>query len=499
MLLRQPVEEIGPYTGTATPMHRPTLTRLIPRPLALLVGFTVATSAQATDLWTVARDALENDATLAAARSGFFAVEAGRDVQRGTLLPQVSLGSSLSHSRTYESQTGGVTQPGQPPRDDDDNVNSLGVNLDASQALYDPARRAQLAQAERQVDREALSLAVTEQQLLLEVAEAYFEILRAHDILSARRSQETAIERQLEQARERFEVGLIAITEVHEAQASFDLARAQRIAAESAMQVSFEALERLTGQRYQSIDGLAEEIPIVPPEPVDRGDWVELAMANSPMLQMAEAGIEVARSELDVSRAGQLPRLEAFARYDYSDNDRSGASGYNSGSQLGLRASMPLYTGGSTQAQIRQSGFALEASQYDFEAQRRDTVQQVRSLFTRVSNDVETVEARAQAIVSNRSALEATRSGYEVGTRNIVDVLNAERNLFNAIADHAEARYDYVLGLLRLQQQAGLLDAESIQAVNAWLRSEGAVSLELPAMANDDPVMNIGERPRSPS
>ncbi|WP_444984992.1 TolC family outer membrane protein [Halomonas mongoliensis] len=484
-------------------MPRPTPTRLTLRPLALLVGLAVAGSAQATDLWTVARDALENDASLAAARSGFSAVEAGRDVQRGTLLPQVSLGGSLSHSRTYqsqsgESQAGGVTQPGSGAGGDDD-VNSLGVNLDASQALYDPARRAQLTQAERRVDREALSLAVAEQQLLLEVAEAYFEILRAHDILSARRSQETAIERQLEQARERFEVGLIAITEVHEAQASFDLARAQRIAAESAMQVSFEALERLTGQRYQSIDGLAEEIPIAPPEPVDRGDWVELAMANSPMLQMAEAGIEVARSELEVSRAGQKPRLEAFASYDYSDNDRSGVSGYNSGSQLGLRASMPLYTGGSTQAQIRQSGFALEVSQYDFEAQRRDTVQQVRSLFTRVTNDVETVEARAQAIVSNRSALEATRSGYEVGTRNIVDVLNAERNLFNAIADHAEARYDYVLGLLRLQQQAGLLDAASIQAVNAWLQAESAVSLELPAVGNQDPVMNIGARPRSPS
>ena len=481
-------------------MHRPTLIRLVPRPLVLLVGLAAAGSAQATDLWTVARDALDNDATLAATRSGFSAVEAGRDVQRGSLLPQISASGSLTHSRTYESQSGTAPQPGQLPREaDDDVVNSLGLNLDASQALYDPTRRAQLEQAERQVDREALSVAAAEQQLLLDVAEAYFEILRAHDILSARRSQEIAIERQLEQARERFEVGLIAITEVHEARASFDLARAQRIAAESAMQVSFEALERLTGQRYASIDSLAEEIPILPPEPVDRGDWVALAMDNSPMVQMAEAGIEVARSELDVSRAGQLPRLEAFASYDVSDNDRSGVSGYNSGSQLGLRASMPLYTGGSTQAQIRQSGFALEVSQYDFEAQRRDTVQQVRSLFTQVSNDVETVEARAQAIVSNQSALEATRSGYEVGTRNIVEVLNAERNLFNAIADHAEARYDYVLGLLRLQQQAGLLDADAIQAVNGWLRSEGAVSLELPAAANDDPVMNIGQRPRSPS
>ncbi|MFN2332428.1 MAG: TolC family outer membrane protein, partial [Halomonas sp.] len=473
-------------------MPRPTLTRLVPRPLVFLVSLAVAGTTQAADLWTVARDALDNDATLAASRSGFFAVEAGRDVQRGTLLPQVSVAGNLTHSRTHESQG-----DGRLPTSADDDFNSLGLNLEASQSVYDPARRAQLDQAERRVDREVLSLAVAEQQLLIDVADAYFEILRAHDILSARQSQETAIARQLEQARERFEVGLIAITEVHEAQASFDLARAQRIAAESAMQVSFEALERLTGQRYESIDILAEDIPVVPPQPVDRGDWVALALDNSPMLKMAESGIEVARSELDVSRAGLLPRVEAFASYDVSDNDRSGISGYNSASQLGLRARMPLFTGGSTQAQIRQSGFALEVSQYDFEAQRRDTVQQVRSLFTRVSNDVETVDARAQAIVSNQSALEATRSGYEVGTRNIVDVLNAERNLFNAISDHAEARYDYVLGLLRLQQQAGLLDAESIQAVNAWLSGEGAVSLELPRVGNDDPVMNIGTRPQA--
>lgn len=475
---------------------------LVRRGLALLMGLAVAGSAQAADLWTVTRDALDNDAGLASARSGFSAVEAGRDIQRGTLLPQLSAGGSLTHDRIYESQSNGFQREIPDGAgfgiQDEENYNGLGLNLEASQSVFDATRRAQLETAERQIDREALSLAATEQQLLFDVAEAYFEILRAHDILSARRSQETAISRQLEQARERFEVGLIAITEVHEAQASFDLARAQRVAAESAMQVSFEALERLTGQRYDSIDGLAADIPIEPPEPLGRDDWVSLAMSNSPVLQMAEAGVEVARSELDVSRAGQLPTMEAFAAYNYADNDRSGVSGYNSSSQLGLRASLPLYTGGTTRAQIRQSGFSLEVSQYDFEAQRRDTVQQVRSLFTQVNNDVETVDARAQAIISNQSALEATRSGYEVGTRNIVDVLNAEQNLFNAVADHAEARYDYVLDLLRLQQQAGLLDAESIQAVNAWLRSEQAVSLDLPDEANPDPVMNIGERPQPP-
>ena len=488
-------------------MHRSPKTKRFRRHgLAVLVGLAMSGNAYAADLWTITQDALANDAELASTRAGFQATEAARDAQRGTLLPQIGIGGNVSHSRTYSSPTRsglGGALPGDledqvaPAFEQDDTVNSAGISLDAEQAIYDPSRRAELEQAERRIDQDALGLEASQQQLLYSVANAYFEILRAHDILSARRAQETAISRQLEQARERFEVGLIAITDVHEAQARFDLARAQRIAAEGAMQVSFEALERLTGHRYESIEALEEEVPIQGPEPADREEWVALAMANSPMVQMAEAGIEVARSGVEVTRAGQRPVLSAFANYGWADSDRSGTS-HQSESQVGLRASLPLYTGGTTQAQIRQSGFLLEASQYDFEAQRRDTIQQVRSLFTLVNNNVETVEARRQAIISNQSALEATRSGYEVGTRNIVDVLNAEQNLFNAIAEHAEARYDYVLSLLQLQQQAGLLGPDSIQAVNAWLSEEERVSLELPDEASANPVMNIGERPQAP-
>nr|WP_232090325.1 TolC family outer membrane protein [Halomonas sp. MCCC 1A13316] len=456
-------------------------------------------NAQAADLWTIAQDALANDAELSSTQASFQATEAARDVQRGALLPQISVGGSASHSRIYSSANEGTQFPGVPAEafETEDTVNSASLSLDAEQALYDPTRRAQLERAEREIDRDALGVDAAAQQLLFSVANAYFEILRAHDVLSARRAQETAISRQLEQAQERFEVGLIAITDVHEAQASYDLARAQRLAAEGAMQVSFEALERLTGHRYDSIEALDDEVPIDRPVPADREEWVELAMDNSPLVLAAEAGVEVARSSVDVARAGQLPVVSAFANYGWSDTDRNGTN-HQSESQVGLRASLPLYTGGSTQAQIRQSGFLLEASQYDFEAQRRDTIQQVRSLFTQVNNDVETVEARRQAIVSNQSALEATRSGYEVGTRNIVDVLNAEQNLFNAIAEHAEARYDYVLGLLQLQQEAGLLGPESIQAVNAWLSEKERVLLGLPDEANDDSVMNIGERPQVP-
>ncbi|WP_043527513.1 TolC family outer membrane protein [Litchfieldella xinjiangensis] len=476
--------------------------RLTRYSVSLLLALMPASSAFAADLWTVARDALDNNATLSSARAGFGSVEAARDAQRGTLLPQIGGSANAAHNRIYNSQDSiqqSLFRPG-GSGDSEDHYNSASLSLEATQALYDPSNRAQLEQAERQIGQQSMSVEATRQQILYEVAEAYFEILRAHDVLAARRAQEAAIVRQLEQARERFEVGLVAITDVHEAQASYDLARSQRIAAEGAMQVSFEALERLTGKRYANIEALADELPIEPPEPANRDTWVELAIENSPAIRGAEFAVEIARSGIDVSRAGQLPLVEAFANYQYADSDRDSLEGYDSNSQIGLRASLPLYTGGSTTAQIRQSTFDLEASQYDFEAQRRDTVQQVRSLHTQANNAVETVEARRQAIESNRSALEATRSGYEVGTRNIVDVLNAEQSLFTAIADHAEARYDYVLTLLNLRQQSGLLDAQTIQTVNQWLLENEPVSPELPEAPEgpESRVTNIGSRPQMP-
>ena len=470
------------------------------RPLLLAVlTSSFILPAQAADLVTIARDALQNDATLAAARAQLLAAEAGTDVERGALLPQVNTDASVSNTRIYSRQlfNFGGNSIGASSFGTDNNYSSTRLNLDASQALFDATSSARLNRARRQLDQQTLSLEVTRQQLLFDVSEAYFEILRAYDILEARRAQEAAIGRQFEQARERFNVGLIAITEVHEAEASFDLARAQRIAAESAMQVNFEALEQLTGRRYASIEGLAGELLIDVPKLRERGAWVALAMDNSPQVLLADAGVEVAHSEVELSRAERLPLLEAFANYQYFESDQDQLIGNDSNSQLGLRASMPLYTGGTTSAQIRQSTYSLEASQYDFEAQRRDTTQQVRSLYTQVVNDVTTVAARRQAIVSNRSALEATRSGYEVGTRNIVDVLNAEQSLYNAIANYAEARYDYVVNLLSLRQQAGLLDVEAIEEVNAWLTGED-IHFILPESNEPDAyqrAMDIGAPP----
>ncbi|MGQ7260558.1 TolC family outer membrane protein [Vreelandella sp. V005] len=475
------------------------------RPLLVAV-FTASfvLPAQAADLLTITRDALDNNAALASARAEYLSVEASRDVARSGLLPQINATGNVAHNQQYESQTssrvstgaGGVN--GDFSSASDDRYNTVSLSLEATQALYDEVTRREVTQTERQIDQQVYLLAATEQQLLIDTASAYFDILRAHEILEARLAQERAIGRQLEQAGEQFEVGLIAITEVEEARATFDQSRADRIAAESNLQVAFEALEQLTGQRYASIEALGDSMPVGLPNPSSRDYWVEQALELNPQVLAQQAGIEVARTGVEIARAGGLPTLQAFGNYQYGDSDIDNTTGEDSSSQVGLSANLPIYTGGRTSASIRQGTYQLESSQYDFESQRRSSIQQVRSLYTQVSNDVETVEARQQAIVSNRSALEATRAGYEVGTRNIVDVLNAEQNLYNAIANYAEARYDYVVNLLSLRQQAGRLDVEAIEEVNAWLTGD-EVNFILPENGGGDryeSALDIGAPPQ---
>ncbi|GEK50147.1 TolC family outer membrane protein [Vreelandella venusta] len=473
------------------------------RPLLLAVlTSSFVLPAQAADLVNITRDALNNNAALASARAEFSSVEAASDVASGALLPQVNASGNVVHNQQYESQSSSrVGQSAGAGSNaagvSDDRYNTASLTLEATQALFNAVTREEVNQAERQIDQQVYLLAATEQQLLIDVASAYFDILRAHEVLEARLAQERAIGRQLEQAREQFEVGLIAITEVEEARASFDQSRADRIAAESNLQVAFEVLEQLTGQRYASIDALGDSMPIALPTPTDRNYWVEQAIERNPQVLAQQAGIELSRVGVELARAGRMPTVQAFANYQYSDSDSDLVSGYNTSSQVGVSANLPIYTGGSTSARIRQGTFQLESSQYNYESQRRTTIQQVRSLYTQVSNNVDTVEARQQAIVSNRSALEATRAGYEVGTRNIVDVLNAEQSLYNAIANYAEARYDYVVNLLSLRQQAGLLDVEAIEEVNAWLTGD-EVNFTLPEGGDPDAyqrAMDIGAPP----
>lgn len=469
------------------------------RLLPVLIAAAVTSQAHAADLWTITQDALQNNSTLGASRSTFQSVEAGRDVARGSLLPQIDATAQVAHNNTLESQSSSSAAQGAGAggtgTGSESSYNSTSAGLELTQALYDATSWAELEIAKRETGQQALLLQADRQQLLYDVASAYFEILRANDVLEASISQEKAIKRQLDQAQEQFDVGLVATTDVNEAQASYDLARSQRISAENDLQVSFEALERLTGKRYDSIDALSDDIPIESPEPAGRDNWIQMAIANNPNVQAAQAAVDVSQAEVEQAEAGHKPTLSAFANYNYSDSDQDYLDGHNTDTQVGLQASLPIYSGGTTSAQVRQQTYSLEATQYDFEAQRRDTTQQVRSLFTQVMNDVESVEAQRQAIVSNRSALEATRSGYEVGTRNIVDVLDAEQSLYQAISDYADARYTYVTDMVELRQQAGVLDQDVIRDLNQWLRETKTVTLRLPEDGGMSQMEDIGERP----
>ncbi|WP_106478766.1 TolC family outer membrane protein [Phytohalomonas tamaricis] len=461
------------------------------RVLPLVFAISMASQAQAADLLTIARDALANNASLAASQAGYSSTKEGIDIARGALLPQITASGSMTHYDVVESQSSSTSTASAASATDttaaastnagtdDDHYTSTAVSVQATQALFDATNWYNLEAAKRSAAQEALTLAEDRQQVLYDVANAYFEVLRARDQLDALRAEERAIGRQREQTQEQFNVGVIASTDVQEAEASYDQVRAERIAQESTLEVNFEALERLTGKRYASIDGLADDLPIEHPQPSSRSAWVEMANSQNLALQAARAGIDIARANVDVARAGHYPTLDAVAAYDYSRSSVDYLRGHGEEASIGVQLSLPIYTGGSTSAQVRQNTYLLEQAQFQAEDQLRDASQQVRSYFSQVASNVLSVAAYKRAIESNRSSLEATRNGYEVGTRTIVDVLDAQENLYTAIYNYAGARYDYVLNLLALRQQAGILDTDSLDALNKWLRADKPVSLDI--------------------
>src|SRR5690606_10501594 len=294
-------------------------------------------------------------------------------------------------------------------------------------------------------------------------------VLRAQDALAAVKAEEAALKRQLDQAKERFEVGLSDRTDVLQAQAGYDSAHAGRLLAERQVQDAFENLEALTARPYRRLDGIRHSLPVLAPVPNDASRWVETAARQNLNLQASQFAVAAAEENLRQRRAGHAPTLDLVAQYQTGDNDGLGLThsmdipglpmprytGDASQTTVGLQLKVPLFSGGLTTAQGREARQLLEQAEQQREGLRRQVVQNTRNLFRAVNTDVEQVKARRQAIISSQSALEATEIGYEVGTRNIVDVLDAQRLLYATVRDYNNARYDYILDNLRLKQVAG--------------------------------------------
>jgi outer membrane protein len=453
--------------------------------LAVLAFALQAGSLQADSLRDVYELALQNDAQLKAEEAQYRADLETENLGLSQLLPQVNANYDYGNSdseRKGESITlgdGGLERIDTFTNTDVDND---GFRVSLNQALFDLPAWFSFQSGKQFTKQAEASFAASQQNLIVRTVEAYLAVLRAQDNLSASRAQERAFERQLEQTQQRFEVGLIAITDVYEAQAAHDLARVNRITDENNVSVALEQLSILTGQRHGDLNVLAEDFKINPPEPLDRAKWVEFALANNFQLKAATYAEEAARQSAKANQMEHMPKVRAS--YDYSDFSTRGDINQRPESEFTvspdndtelnqwlIRLEMPLYTGGAISANRRRAAQEFIAAREQRINLTRNTVTQARSLHMTVINDVSRVAARKQSIVSSRSALDATLAGYEVGTRNIVDVLNAQNTLFAAERDYANSRYDYVLNLLRLKEQSGLLSPEDIYRLDAYLET----------------------------
>lgn len=330
----------------------------------------------------------------------------------------------------------------------------------------------QAARASRsRVDAEFVS---AEQDYLIRVTETYLSVLRAAEQLAYARAEETAFSRQLEQARQRFNVGLTAITEVHETQAVYDLTRVGLIIAETELAVARTRLETLTGQRYGSLAFPGEDMPIALPEPAGANAWAEKARGSNARLIAARHAARAAHQNARAATSGHFPNIDLYARRVENDGPASLSTPVvtnidTTNDAIGLQLQWPLFAGGAINSRRKQAGHENIAAQESLRAAELNAAEGARTQYRILEADVLRVAARKQAIVSAQSALDATQAGYDVGTRNIVDLLQAQRNAFAARRDLANARYDYILDLLRLNAAAGALSREAIIASNQWL------------------------------
>ena len=453
------------------------------RLLSGLISLLAAQPAVSMDLVDTYRKALSYDSGIATAQATFEAQQAASDVSRSALLPEV-VGFGEASYTDQDSSNANV----------DYETLRYGVRL--TQPLFRAQEWFRYDASQFQTEAARANYNLAQQQLILDVATAYFGVLRAADSLTVARSAEAAFQRQYEQAQERFDVGLIAITEVYEARATYDASKSQRIAAESDLAISREQLARLTGEYDEKLNNLRRNFPLGRPEPMDPAAWANLALEQSWQIQTAIYDLNSTEANLKTAKSGHLPTLDLNASYGTTDIDGLDQGALSAGNQrdgetteaqIGITLNVPLYLGGGTQAGVRQQRSLKTAAEQSLETVRRDVRVNTRSLFRTVNTNIESALALEQTIVSRRSALDATRAGYEVGTRNVVEVLDAERNYYVALRDFANARYDYIVNSLQLKQSAGALNPRDLADLNNWL---SATAPGIEALANEEATLN---------
>ncbi len=403
------------------------------------------------------REAALGDPELRAVAANRDAVGEGVPQARATLLPDAALDASSTRSNFQDLP----------------DSTSSEYEVSVVQPLFRRDRLNSLRGAQFDADRATADYYFAEQDLIIRVTDAYFGLLRAIDNLEFARGDLEATGYQLDQAKRRFDVGLVTITDVHEAQARYDLANADLSTAEFNLDDAKEALRELTGSHHETVDRIRDELPLEDVTPYDIDAWVAQAMEQNPAIASARFAVDSAREAIERERAGHLPTLDAVASYFDSETSGGGVSNLDrAGFSIGLRFNVNLYAGGGINSRIREARFRYQEALERLEDTNRAIERQTRDAFLAVKAAISRVKALEQAVVSTRSSLEATQAGFEVGTRTIVDVLNAQRDALRAQRDFYESRYVYVEGNLVLRQAAGTLSVEELEQIQPWLTSE---------------------------
>ena len=433
---------------------------------AIMLGAHTAVAGAATTLVELYDISLEADPEYQGAVAANMAAQELTPQARSFLLPNLSAGGAVRHNYAD------VIKSGTGPTGDTD-WGDQQADITLTQPIYARDLFIALDQADLRTKQANAEFAFARQELMLRVAERYFGVLRARDQLDFAKAALEAFGQQLKQAQQRFEVGLIAITDVEEAQSGFDLATADVIAAENDLDNAREALREVTGLYTADLASLGEAMPLVAPDPADINQWTETALRQNLEITAARFAASNAKEEIERIASGHYPTLDLTGRAQYFNSD-GGIGGIATNNrtvdgQIGLELTVPIYEGGLVVSQTRESRHLYQQSLDDLERQRRAVQRQARAAYLNLQSDISRVKALVQAVKSTVSAKEAIDAGFQVGTRTSVDVLNAERRVFEARRDLAFSRYDYIINRLTLKQAAGTLSEADIELVNSWL------------------------------
>jgi outer membrane protein len=436
--------------------------KLLPLFISAALG-SLSTNAFADTLAEIYNQAKENDPTLLSAAATKDAAFEAINSSRAAILPTIALTAGYDINRGENTSVNA-----------DNNAWNAGINF--TQELYNRSSWITLDTAEKSARQSDASYAAAQQALILRVSTAYFDVLRAQDNLEFVQAEKAAVGRQLEQTKQRFEVGLSAITDVHDAQAQYDAVLADEVLAENDLVNSYEGLREITGQEHSNLDVLDTDRFSASKTQTAIDELVKEAEQKNLSLLSARIAQDIAKDTIKNAEAGHLPTLDLTGGYNLNDTSYDNSAINDSDSDffnIGIDLNVPLYTGGAVTSATKQAEFNYVAASQNLEATYRSVVKDVRGFNNNINASIGALRAYEQTVVSAQSALEATEAGFDVGTRTIVDVLDSTRRLYDANKNLSNARYNYILSVLQLRQAVGSLSEQDIVDINAGLKSAG--------------------------